>query len=254
MIQGGTWSPYTGSSAIILAVVLFIITGVLAYVGTRIHEPVGVKRPGWAAGILIVGIWCVSLVTIAINVGAYAQAWTVQYSQQYGGSLKAATNPISPITDLSVLITFIVIIFIAQAHGLKLAFGSAVIGALAAPWIFELPFDLIIMSRLYYVPKPAVLYTLVYFLPLFLVELSTFALLTFSPLLHISKYTLFALAGMFLVFAIWAAFGFAEPAHPLFIVFNGVSKLLSFVAAITLFYPPEGLPQPAAADEGVQTI
>jgi len=42
-------------------------------------------------------------------------------------------------------------------------------------------------------------------------------------------------AGMFVVFAIWAAFGFAFPAEPLPLALNVISKALCFVATIMLF-------------------
>jgi hypothetical protein len=37
------------------------------------------------------------------------------------------------------------------------------------------------------------------------------------------------------VFAIWAAFGFAFPAEPLPLALNVIAKILCFVAAIMLF-------------------
>jgi hypothetical protein len=42
---------------------------------------------------------------------------------------------------------------------------------------------------------------------------------------------------MLIVFAIWAAFGFAYPGTPIPIALNAISKVLCFVAAITLFLP-----------------
>jgi hypothetical protein len=42
MTQYGTWKPYTGSDALLLAVVLLIIAGVLAYLGTRLNRSVQV--------------------------------------------------------------------------------------------------------------------------------------------------------------------------------------------------------------------
>lgn len=80
-----------------------------------------------------------------------------------------------------------------------------------------------------------------------MIEISTFSLLTLSPLVRLSRATLFSLAGMFLVFAIWAAFGFAYPSAPIPIALNAISKVLCFVAAITLFLPLKG----AAAQEKV---
>ena len=120
-----------------------------------------------------------------------------------------------------------------------MALGNAILGAMAAPWIFELPFDLIIVGQVY-TPLPATPFRGLYFLPLFLIEISTFSLLTLSPLGRLSRATLFSLAGMFLVFAIWAAFGFAYPGTPIPIALNALSKVLCFVAAITLFLPLKG--------------
>jgi hypothetical protein len=88
-----------------------------------------------------------------------------------------------------------------------------------------------------------VLYTLLFFLPLFLVKLLSVAMLLLSPCVRLNRYTFFALAGMFLVFATWAVFGFAYPLSPLPITFNVVSKALAFVSVVTLFLPTDQMPQ-----------
>ncbi len=107
--------------------------------------------------------------------------------------------------------------------------------------IFELPFDLIVMGHIYPTPPtPVAQYTLLYFLPLFLISLSSFGLLTISPLTRLTRYTLFCLAGLFLVFAVWALFGFAYPSQPVPLVLNAVGKVLAFAAAVTLFLPQTG--------------
>ena len=49
------------------------------------------------------------------------------------------------------------------------------------------------------------------------------------------------------MFAIWAAFGFTYPSAPIPIALNAISKVLCFVAAITLFLPLKG----TAAEENV---
>ena len=49
----------------------------------------------------------------------------------------------------------------------------------------------------------------------------------------------------FVVFAVWAVFGFAFPAEPLPLALNVISKILCFVAAIMLFAWPADLPMPA---------
>jgi hypothetical protein len=115
--------------------------------------------------------------------------------------------------------------------------------------IFELPFDIIVIDRTYSpvppVPPAPTLFWVLFFLPLFLVGISTFSLLTLSPLTNLSKYTLFSLEGMFFVFAVWAASGFSYPSEPIPFVLNGISKILSFVTAITLF------PKAGKADRGL---
>jgi hypothetical protein len=159
---------------------------------------------------------------------------------QQVGEVQIPENPISPITTTSAIITFIVIAFISRHEGLKVALGSALIGTMVAPMIFELPFDVIVMFKTY-TPLPAMQYTFLYFLPLFLWEMSTYSLLTLTSIAHVSKTTVYFLASMFFVFAIWALFGFSYPSSPLPFALNVVSKILSFVTAITLFFPQKGI-------------
>ena len=230
------WVPYTGNSALILAAVLVIVTGIFVYLGFRLKRTVGVARPGKLGGAFLIVVWILSFFTFVVSVGAYGTVQVEQY-----GVYTPSKNPISPITFLCGLTTFILIIVLNRRQGLKVAFWSAVVGTIAAPMIFELPFDLIVMSRVY-APQPYALYVLLFFLPLFLWEIASFSLLSMSPLMKISKYTLFSLAAMFLVFSVWALLGFYYPAQPVFIALNAVSKVLCFVASITLFFPQkEGL-------------
>lgn len=142
MIQYGTWSPYIGNDALLLALILLVIGAGLAYLGTRLHHPVGVTRPGKAVSILLIGIWGLAIATFGVAVGTYVRALYQQY-----GNITLPTNPISPITTLSGLVTFIIIAYLTRHHGLKIALGSAIVGTIAAPMIFELPFDLIVRSR-----------------------------------------------------------------------------------------------------------
>ena len=240
MTQNGYWRAFTGSEAIELALVLLVVTGVLVYLGTRLRRPVAASQPGKALRILLVVVWFLSVASFLVSVTTYNRAF-IQAHKDF----VPLPNPITRVTFISGLVTFIVIAFLTRRHGFKAALTSAIVGAAAAPMIFELPFDLIVMWRTY-PPPPVVLYTLLYFLPLFLVEISTFSLLTFSPLTKLSKYTFFALAAMFFVFAGWAVFGFSYPLHPLSIAFNAVSKVLCFVTAITLFIPRKALPVEAS--------
>ncbi len=233
MTQYGTWSPYVGSNSILLAVVLFIVMGVLMYLAMRLHHPIEVKRPGTFLGVSLVVIWLLAVTTFLVAVIIY-----VRTLYQQVGHFTGPVNPITPVTETSGVVAFIAIAYLARRSGFWVAFGSAIVGTIAAPMIFELPFDLIVMWRTY-PPAPEILFTLLFFFPLFLVEVSSFAMLTLSPFMKLSRYTLFLLSGMFLIFAVWALFGFAYPAAPIPVALNTISKILAFATAVSLFLPQE---------------
>jgi hypothetical protein len=231
----GTWAPYTGTDAALLAALLLVIAAVFAYLGVRLRSSIAPARPGREISIFMVLIWVVSLVAFFVDSITYGfvllQANLVAVYQSY-----TAPNPVSPVTEACAAATFVIILLLTRRHGFKVALLSAFVGAASAPMIFELPFDLIVLNRIYPpIPPAPIIFRLLFFLPLFLVELSTMSFLTFSPLTRLSRYTLFSLAGFFVVFAVWAAFGFSYPSDPLDTAFNDVSKVLCFVAAITFF-------------------
>jgi hypothetical protein len=233
--MAGTWAPYVGTDSILLAGLLLAIAAAFAYLGVRLRSPMAPARPGREISVFMVLIWFVALVAFfvdSITYGFVLQAANlVAVYQSY-----TAPNPISRVTMASAAATFVIITLLTRRNGFKVALLSAFVGAASAPMIFELPFDLIVLNRIYPpIPPAPLLFRLLFFLPLFLVELSTMSFLTFSPLTRLSRYTLFSLAGFFVAFAVWAAFGFAYPSDPLATAFNDISKVLSFVTAITLF-------------------
>jgi len=134
-------------------------------------------------------------------------------------------------------VTFFIIVVTGKPGG-RIAVLSAAIAAMAAPMVFELPFDLIVMARTYppIPPNPA-LYRVLFFAPLFLIEITTLALLTWSPMVRLTRATFYAFALMLAVFAVWALAGFEYPSTPLPYALNVVSKLLAFVTILTLFLP-----------------
>ncbi|MFY9671138.1 MAG: hypothetical protein WAK44_24570 [Trebonia sp.] len=133
---------------------------------------------------------------------------------------------------LTAAVVLFVVVFIATPRGLGVRLSSAVIAAMAAPMIFELPFDLIVMARTYPpVPPDPVLYRTLFFAPLVLVELTTLSLLAVSPMMKLSRPAFFCLALILLVFAFWALAGFGYPSAPIPIAMNVVSKILAFVTA-----------------------
>ncbi len=246
MTHYGTWSPYGGGSSVILAVVLLIVTGVLIFFAIRLHHRIAVKRPGKFLSVSLVGLWLLSATTFLIAAGIYALA-----DEQQVICFTGPMNPVLPVTITSAAIAFFVILFLAQRSGPRVAVISALVGTIAAPMIFELPFDLIVMWRTY-PPAPAIPFTLLYFLPLFLIEILSFMMLTFSPLMKLSRYTLLLLGGVFLIFAVWALFGFAYPATPIPLALNAIAKILAFATAVSLFLAPEKASQsvPARQESG----
>jgi len=233
----GEWVPYSGNSAIILGVVLILIAGVFALFGFKLRKPLTVKTPGKAITGVLVAVWILSILTFLVNIGVYA----LQMQQEkLTGTIP--NNPITKFTLSFALLSFLIILIINWRQGKTVAFWSAAFSAMAGPMIFELPFDLIVMGRTYppIPPAPGVLRAL-FFFPLFIVELTTISLMFFSPLFKVTKYTLYSLAGMFFVFAVWGFLSFSFAYTTEFFVLNVVAKALAFVTVVTLFLPEEDL-------------
>ncbi len=153
MKQYGAWSPYGGSGSIILAAVLLIVTGVLIYFAMRLRHPLEVKRPGKFLSVILVVLWVLSVIMFLVAAGSYGLALYKQV-----GSITGPVNPITPVTEISGVVAFFIIVnLVARSGGLLVAFGSAIVGTIAAPMIFELPFDLIVMWRTY-PPAPEILF------------------------------------------------------------------------------------------------
>jgi hypothetical protein len=133
-------------------------------------------------------IWVLSVTTFLVAVIIYVLALYQQVGHPIG-----PVNPITPVTELSGLVTFFVIAYLARGSGFWVALGSAIVGTIAAPMIFELPFDLIVMWRTS-PPTPEIPF----------------------PLL----------------FAVWALCGFAYPAAPIPAALNMISKILAFAMGL----------------------
>jgi hypothetical protein len=228
MTHDVNWNPYTGSSAYILAGVLLLATVVLTSVGVRYRQGKPGKRPGMFLGTLLISGLVLATLTFLTAITAYTQADAQQ------GIKFTSSNPITPVTMTTAIVTFCIIVYLTHKSGARTAIGSAIVGTIAAPMIFELPFDLIVMWQTF-PPSPPTLYTPLFFFPLFLVELLSFALLTLSPVMRLSKSTFFLLAGMFFIFAVWALAGFAYPSMPFPIAMNMISKIAAFAVSASLF-------------------
>jgi len=223
------WAAYGGGEAIALAIVLLVVAGGFVYAGKRMRTPLKVTWPGGIAAGFMITIWLLAIYNVLIAAHVYGLQVKAAYPSFVAARVRVGTF-------VDALVTFFVILYLTRRWGWKVALASAVIGTAAAPMIFEFPFDLIVMARTNPpIPTHPTLYRQLFFLPLFLVEFSTIALLTLLPSMRVTGYCSYAVAGMFGVFAVWAAFGFAFPAEPLPLALNVISKILCFVAAIMLF-------------------
>ena len=250
MTQYGTWVSYGGDARIELAAGLLAAAGCAAYAGIRLRLPVRAVRPGKAAVIGMLAAWVVAIAAFLAGAGIYIR----HYVHEYDLTKAAPPDRIAPVTLLAAA-ALAGIILTRTAYSFPARLGGAVVAAIAAPMIFELPFDLIVMARLYPpVPPDPALYAALFFAPLVVVEVATLSLLTWSPLVSLSKATFFFFALMLAVFAVWALFGFAYPSAPAPIALNVVSKILAFVAALSLFLPQRARASttgPAASPAGM---
>jgi ABC-2 type transport system ATP-binding protein len=233
MSLNGGWVSYGGDAKIELAAGLLAVAGCAAYAGIRLRRPVRAVRPPTSVVVLMFSLWVIALVAFATGLGIYVR----QFLRDYPHITSGVTDPIAPVTLLAAVAIF-GIIMTRTGWRFQTRLGSAVVAAMAAPMIFELPFDLIVMARTYpALPPDPALYRAVFFTPLFLIELTTLWLLTLSPMVRVRKSTFFCFALMIGVFGIWALSGFGYPQSALPITLNMVSKVLAFITALTLFVP-----------------
>jgi hypothetical protein len=207
-----------------------VATG-FACAGNRLRIPLSVARPGSTVARFMIAIWVLAICNFGVALSVYG----LQVRQAYPNFAEPRVH-VGLFTFVDALVTFFVILCLTRSWGWKIALGSAVIGTAAAPMFFEFPFDLIIMARTDPpIPTHATLYRGLLFLSLFIMEFSTVSMLTLLPSVRVTANASYAVAGMFAVFAVWAAFGFEFPSEPLPLLLNIMSKMLCFVAAIMLF-------------------
>jgi ABC-2 type transport system ATP-binding protein len=233
MSLNGGWVSYGGDARIELAAGLLAVAGGAAYAGIRLRRPIRAARPPASVVVLMFSLWVVSLIAFFAGLSVYVR----QYVHDYPGIRSGVHNPITPVTLLAAAAIF-AIILTRTGWRFQTRLGSAIAGAMAAPMIFELPFDLIVMARTYpALPPDPALYRAVFFTPLIMIELTTLWLLTLSPMVRVRRSTLVCFALMIGVFGIWALSGFGYPQSALPFAMNVVSKILAFVTALTLFLP-----------------
>jgi hypothetical protein len=228
-----TWVSYSGAARMDLAIVLVAAAAGIGYAGTRLRGPIQLPKPGQTASWMMAVAWVFAIMAFLICLKQYARTMR-QHHLLHG----LPSDPITPVTGACVVAIFVIILIVTKAHSGSARLASAAVGAMAAPMVFEFPFDLIIMARSYPpIPPDPALYRVLFFAPLFVVELATLSFLPLVPAVRLRRATFFCFALMLAVFAAWALSGFGYPATPGPFAFNVLSKILAFAAALTLFLP-----------------
>jgi hypothetical protein len=226
------WVNYGGAAKIWLALGLLAIAAIAVYAGSRLPLPARAAQPGKKATIVILVAWVAAVVALLAGAALYLHQYIPEYQ---GTALPPPPDHVAPVTFLAFVVVFILIL-IRSPRGSWQRLASAAIGAIAAPFIFELPFDLMIMTRVHG-QFPTGRYVPVLLGLLLLVDITSLLLLRLSPRVRLTRATFYALALMLGVFAVWALAGFGYPSAPLPLTLNIVSKLLAFATALTLFLP-----------------
>jgi hypothetical protein len=150
----------------------------MAYVGTRLRRPVRLPHPGQTATGIMVMAWLVAIIALLVCLQQFV---TVLHQHHLLHGLPA--DPIAPVTGACVVVIFVAILIAPTSHDWPVRLTSAAVGALAAPMFFEFAFDLVIMARTYPpIPPDPAMYRVLFFAPLFVVEVSTVSLPTFAPM------------------------------------------------------------------------
>jgi hypothetical protein len=227
------WNPYSGSAAIALSIILFAVGFSLVFLGRRLTKDFKFPMPGKVLKIVIVLVWAVSIL--------FVLPLFKQVAIETGQS-SLGTGPVLPITLASAACTFAVVAYITRRGGILAALGNGFAGAAAGPMVFELPFILIITPMVTTrVPHP--LFLLLTFL---VVILSTLALPLFSSRFSVTRYSLYLVGAMILVFAAWALLtGYSPPSDPVSFTLNAISKVLGFAAVAAGFLTTERTPEGA---------
>jgi hypothetical protein len=242
----GTWVSYSDTAEIVLAALLAAAAAAVACAGIRLPLPARPPRPGRAAKIMMLSAWVLAIGALLASVAVY-----IRQLARVALGHTPRPDPITPVTLTGVAVVFFAIALAHKESGWRVAVGSAAAGAAAAPMIFELPFDLVIMPRTYPLVDPG-LYRLLLFGTLIGADITTLALLAMSPVMRVHRATLWCLAGMLALLAVWALFGFAYPSAPGPITLNMLSKILALVTALTLFLPRRPARRQAPPPDGGQ--
>jgi hypothetical protein len=248
MTQYATWASYGGDARTWLALGLLAAAGAAVLAGIRLPLPVQFTQPGPAGRTAMMVAWATSITALLACATIYFRQ-VIHDIRASGLSAPTLRLTILPVTLIAAAVLFVIIIS-RRSPDLPTRLASAAIGAIAAPMIFELPFDPIVIFRIHMVLPGPPPWTLAYvYVPLLLVQITTLLLLRLSPMVRLTRATFFSFALMLGVWAAWALAGFGYPSAPLPIALNIASKILAFVAAFTLFLPQQHAPGQAPQPE-----
>jgi hypothetical protein len=244
-----TWLSYSGTARIVLAIIVAAVAVAVVYAGTRLRRPVLLPKPSQQVKVIIV-------VALGLAIMAFLACASVFVSALRQHDLLQVVpknpSPIAPVTALCAVAIFVAICLLTRSQEPPVRMVSGLIGAMAAPMIFEFPFDLIVMTRVYPpIPPDPSLYRVLFFAPLFLIEFLTLSVLSLVSTVRVTRLTFFCFALMLLVFAAWALAGFGFPATAGCYAFNVAGKIIAFVTAVTLFIPsrkPSMVPEPTVLE------
>jgi hypothetical protein len=216
------WTPYSGDAASLLSLVLLLAGAGLVLLGRR-REAIKVLKPGKALKVFIVLVWVLSILLV---LPLFAQIGRQE------GQTGLIIGPVFPVTLASAFCALAAVAYLTRESGTLGALANGLAAAAAGPMVFELPFLLIITP----VVTTRVPHPLFLFLVSLVVVLTTLALPAFSSRFAITRYSLYSLGTMFLVFAGWAVLtGYAAPSNPASFALNAASKVLGFAAVVAAF-------------------
>jgi len=220
------WSAYSGDTALYLALFLFALGATIILLGRRLRSDVRLPMPWRWLKVAIVIVWALQ---ILILLRGFKHIIDVDPSA-------GVTGPVLPVTLASATCCFALVAYFLRRDGATTALGGAFAAAVAGPMVFELPFILIVGPVASTPTNPGASLAV----PFFVAMITTLAFLTFSSKSAITKYSVYFLGGMFLVFGVWALFGFAYPSDSVLFTLNAVSKILGFGTTTAMFWRRSG--------------
>ncbi len=251
MTQYAIWASYSGDARIWLAIGLLAAACCVVLAGILLPLPIRLTRPGRAGQAATIAAWAVGILALLVCSAIYIQYGTREL-RAAGMSAATLRAPILPVT-LTADAVLVVVVISRSFPDVQTRLVSAVIGAIAAPMIFELPFDPLVIGRIRGFPLEPRTYVALVYVPLVLTEITTLLLLRLSPMVRLTRATFFCFALMLAVWAIWALSGFGFPLAPLPTALNMVSKVLAIGTALTLFLHRQPATEPPPQPDSQRT-